>query len=328
VTGDREQGTGVITENAVEARGLRKRFGDVTAVDGVDLEVRQAEVFGLLGPDGAGKTTLIRLLCGLLPPDEGSALVAGQDVVADPEAVKPYTGYLAQRFALYGDLTVQENVSFCADIFGVPRQAYRERLDHLLQITRLGPFVDRRAEHLSGGMRQKLGLMCALIHRPRVLFLDEPTTGVDPVSRRDFWRLLAGFAAEGVTILVSTPYMDEAERCDRVAFLHRGRFLALDTPAELRAGVAGSPFNIGATPRPQARRLLESLPEVLGVTVFGDRLHVTAREGTTSDALVAPLRAAGLNVLFVEPIEAGLEDVFTAAIGAHPRPGGEAGPVG
>lgn len=304
----------VESDNLIEVRGLRKTFGDVAALDGVHLQVRKGEVFGLVGPDGAGKTTLIRILCGLLRPDEGEVAVAGRDVVSSPESVKPHTGYLAQTFALYGDLTVQENVAFCAQVYGVAPDTYAERVDHLLRITRLGPFVDRLAEHLSGGMKQKLSLMCALIHRPEVLFLDEPSTGVDPASRRDFWRLLCGLPAEGVTILVSTPYMDEAERCDRVALMQSGRILTCGTPAELKTQTGGRLFNVVATPQAEARRVLEKLPDVRFVTVFGDRLHVAAEQTAPREVLVGALERAGVRVAVVEPIEPGLEDVFTQAM--------------
>jgi len=301
-------------QNVIEVRGLRKTFADVVALDGVDLEVRSGEVLGLVGPDGAGKTTLIRVLAGLVPPDDGEALVAGRDVVCAPESVKPHTGYLAQAFALYGDLTVAENVAFCARVYGVPPAAYEERLEHLLRITRLAPFTDRLAEHLSGGMRQKLGLMCALIHRPDVLLLDEPTTGVDPASRRDFWRLLYGLPAEGVAILVSTPYMDEAERCDRVALMAAGRVLRRGTPDELKAQLTGSLFSVEAMPQTEASRLLRNVPEVQSVTVFGDRLHVAARQATRRNVLVEAIRHGGVEVATVEQIEPGLEDVFTTAM--------------
>ncbi len=294
---------------------LSKRFGEVTALAGVDLEVGAQEVFGLLGPDGAGKTTLMRVLCGLISPDGGTVTVASCDVGQSPESVKPHVGYLSQRFGLWGDLTVGENLAFCADLFGVPRRQYQERLPHLLAITRLAPFVDRQAQLLSGGMKQKLALMCTLIHRPQVLLLDEPTTGVDPASRRDFWRLLHGLPAEGVTILVSTPYMDEAERCSRVALLYGGRVLACASPAELKAQVPGVLFNMVAAPQAEARGQLQGLPEVKAVTVFGDRLHVRARKGTRVEALVTPLREAGIEVAVAEPISAGLEDVFITALG-------------
>ena len=308
------------SELAIRVRDLRKTFGAVTALDGVNFEVRTGEIFGLLGPDGAGKTTLIRVLCGLLPADAGEAAVAGQNVRADPESVKPRLGYLAQRFALYGDLTVQENARFAAQLFGVPRADYDQRMAHLLRITGLEPFVGRLADALSGGMRQKLGLICTLLHRPQVLFLDEPTTGVDPASRRDFWRLLSGLPEEGVTVLVSTPYMDEAERCDRVALLHRGRLLACAAPEDLKTRVQGDLFSIAATPQPEARRCLEAIPAALSVTVYGDRLHVEARRGTDLDALVGPLCEAGLQVAFAESVALGLEDVFTTAVREEAEP--------
>lgn len=302
-------------DNAITVRGLRKTFDDIVALDGVTLSVRKSEVFGLVGPDGAGKTTLMRLLCGLQPPDEGEVFVAGCDVVANPEAAKPLIGYLSQRFGLWGDLTVEENIRFSADIFDVPPEAYESRMEELLRITRLAPFVNRYAEHLSGGMKQKLALICTLIHRPHVLLLDEPTTGVDPASRRDFWELLYTLPAEGVTILVSTPYMDEAERCDRVCLLHEGRVRACATVAELKSRVRGALFSVGVTPQSWAREILQGREDVIAVTVFGDRLHVTAREGASLEALVGALEDAGLDVTFAEDIEAGLEDAFAAAIG-------------
>jgi len=306
-------------DNAIVVRGLRKTFGDIIALDGVTLSVRKSEVFGLVGPDGAGKTTLMRLLCGLQPPDEGEMFVAGCDVVADPEAAKPLIGYLPQRFGLWGDLTVKENIRFSADIFDVPPEAYKERMEELLRITRLAPFVNRYAEHLSGGMKQKLALICTLIHRPQVLLLDEPTTGVDPASRRDFWQLLHTLPAEGVTILVSTPYMDEAERCDRVSLLHEGRIRVCATVAELKSRVKGTLFSMGATPQARAKEVLEGREDVMAVAVFGDRLHVTAREEASLEVLVDALKNAGLDVAFAEAIEPGMEDAFTAAI----RQGGE-----
>ena len=299
---------------AVKVRDLKKRFGEVTALAGVDLEVAGGEVFGLLGPDGAGKTTLMRILCGVVPADEGEVEVAGCDVVASPEGAKPHTGYLAQRFGLYGDLTVDENLAFSADIYGVPRPEFASRREHLLRITRLDPFVDRRAEKLSGGMKQKLGLICTLIHRPEVLFLDEPTTGVDPMSRRDFWRLLYNLPAEGVTVVVSTPYMDEAERCDRVALLYAGALLECATPAELKGRLPGKLFAVGASPQEQARQALGAAPEVLSVTVFGDRLHVALGEDAHPALITQKLHEAGVEVAFVEPVEATLETVFTNAI--------------
>jgi ABC-2 type transport system ATP-binding protein len=221
-------------EPIIETRGLTRRFGDIIAVNHLDLTVNPGEIFGLVGPDGAGKTTTLRLLCTLMNPSEGTARVAGCDVVRQPQAVKDQIGYMAQRFGLYGDLTVQENMDFYAELFGI-RDAERDALElQLLQMTRMEPFRQRQAAKLSGGMKQKLALMCTLLHRPRVLFLDEPTNGVDPVSRRDFWTILYQLLKDGITILMTTAYLDEAERCNRVGLMHRGRLIRCDTPEALR----------------------------------------------------------------------------------------------
>jgi len=309
------------SRNAVIVDGLSKTFADVKALDRVGLTAGRGEVFGLLGPDGAGKTTLMRILCGIMPADSGSVVVAGEDVLRRPEQVKPRIGYLSQRFALYRDLSVAENVRFTAQIFGVGRDVYLARIEQLLAITRLAPFTDRPAGKLSGGMKQKLALVCCLIHRPEVLLLDEPTTGVDPASRRDFWHLLRDLPEQGVTVVVSTPYMDEAERCDRLALLQHGRVVASGAVDEIKGKVTGSLFGIIAEPQAQARATLAGLPEVRGVVVFGDRLHVTAAPGTSPDSLLVPLRAGGVSVEYVEPIEAGLEDAFAELVGGESHVG-------
>jgi len=226
----------------IRAVNLTRRFGDLAAVDRLNLEVARGEVFGLVGPDGAGKTTMLRMLAGLLDPTEGQAWVAGHDVARESQTVKDRIGYMAQRFGLYGDLTVEENMVFYADLFGVTGRAREELMLRLLRMTRMEPFRDRPAAKLSGGMKQKLALMCTLLHHPEVLFLDEPTNGVDPVSRRDFWVILNDLVKEGLTVFVTTAYLDEAERCDRVGLMHRGRLIRCDTPAALKqlAGVAGA----------------------------------------------------------------------------------------
>ncbi|PWT97856.1 MAG: multidrug ABC transporter ATP-binding protein [Terriglobia bacterium] len=221
-------------EPIIETHGLTRRFGNLTAVDRLDLTVAAGEIFGLVGPDGAGKTTTLRLLCGLLNPSEGSARVAGHDVAREPQAVKDHIGYMAQRFGLYGDLTVQENMDFYADLFGIVGAQRTELSGQLLRMTRMEPFCGRQAARLSGGMKQKLALMCTLLHRPRILFLDEPTNGVDPVSRRDFWAILYQLLKEGITILMTTAYLDEAERCNRVGLMHRGKLIRCATPESLR----------------------------------------------------------------------------------------------
>jgi ABC-2 type transport system ATP-binding protein len=221
-------------EPIIETRGLTRRFGNLTAVDHLDLTVAPGEIFGLVGPDGAGKTTTLRLLCGLMNPTEGSARVAGHDVVRELQAVKDQIGYMAQRFGLYGDLTVQENMDFYADLFGIVGTERSELSVQLLRMTRMEPFRGRQASRLSGGMKQKLALMCTLLHRPRILFLDEPTNGVDPVSRRDFWAILYQLLKDGITILMTTAYLDEAERCNRVGLMHRGKLIRCDAPEVLR----------------------------------------------------------------------------------------------
>jgi ABC-2 type transport system ATP-binding protein len=227
-------------EPIIEVRGLTRKFGELTAVDHLDLTVERGEIFGLVGPDGAGKTTTLRMLCGLMTPTEGSARVAGHDVDRDSQAVKDQIGYMAQRFGLYGDLTVAENMAFYADLFGIVG-AERERLSsELLRMTRMEPFRDRQAGRLSGGMKQKLALMCTLLHRPQVLFLDEPTNGVDPVSRRDFWAILYQLLKDGITIFMSTAYMDEAERFNRVGLMHKGKLIRCSPPEQLKEQ-AGAP---------------------------------------------------------------------------------------
>ncbi len=218
----------------IQIEKLTRRFGSLTAVDHLTLEVGRGEIFGLVGPDGAGKTTTLRLLCGLMDPTEGSARVAGYDVAGEAQQVKDHIGYMAQRFGLYGDLTVEENMNFYADLFGIARQARAELMPGLLRMTRMEPFRDRPAGKLSGGMKQKLALMCTLLHRPQILFLDEPTNGVDPVSRRDFWTILYQLLKDGITIFMTTAYLDEAERANRVGLMHRGRLIRCDTPEALK----------------------------------------------------------------------------------------------
>jgi ABC-2 type transport system ATP-binding protein len=218
----------------IETHDLTRRFGDITAVDHLNLTVAQGEIFGLVGPDGAGKTTTLRMLCGLVDPSEGSALVAGHDAVREPQAVKDRIGYMAQRFGLYLDLSVQENMDFYADLFGIVGDERATLSERLLSMTRMDSFRSRLAGQLSGGMKQKLALMCTLLHRPQILFLDEPTNGVDPVSRRDFWAILYQLLKDGITILMTTAYLDEAERCNRVGLMHRGKLIRCDSPEALK----------------------------------------------------------------------------------------------
>jgi ABC-2 type transport system ATP-binding protein len=297
----------------IETHNLRKAFADRVAMDGLNLQVRRAEIFGLVGPDGAGKTTTMRMLCGLMLPTEGSMKVCGFDVVRTPEEVKRRIGYMSQRFSLYGDLTVMENITFFANLYRVPRKEWMPRSEELLRIARLTPFTKRLAQNLSGGMKQKLGLICALIHTPEVLFLDEPTTGVDPVSRRDFWTMLYGLPRQGVTLFISTPYMDEAERCQRLGFLHLGRLLACDTPDALKSHMRGELLQLRVTPQRDAREVLKHLPYVQQVTEFGERLHVVVENAQRDvDMLVETLRENGFMPDECEPVEASLEDAFVS----------------
>jgi len=301
---------------AVEVRGLTRRFGELLAVDALAFDVSPGELFGLVGPDGAGKTTTLRMLAGVLPPSAGDALVLGASVAREPERVKHDLAYMSQRFGLYGDLTVRENLEFYADLYEVPSAERPARLERLYRFSNLGPFADRLAAKLSGGMKQKLGLSCALVHEPRVLLLDEPTFGVDPVSRRDLWIIVHEMVARGVTAIVSTAYMDEAERFDRLALLHRGRVVALDSPDALRADLAGRLLGLRVERVRAARDAAATVPGVVRAAVFGDWLHVTvAGDGAVAARLEAALSAAGCNVLERRPLEPSLEDVFMDRVG-------------
>ncbi len=307
--------------HAIEARGLSRSFGPVKALDGLSFEVAHAELFGLVGPDGAGKTTAMRILAGIMRPSAGECRVEGLDAASEPEKVKEEIGYMSQRFGLYADLTVDENLRFYADLFGVGRAEREERAARLLGFSGLLPFRGRYAGNLSGGMKQKLGLACALIHKPKVLLLDEPTNGVDPVSRKDFWRILDGLRREGVTIFVSTSYLDEAERCDRVGLLHRGRLLACAAPAEIRRTLGGRVTEVrAADPRAAARALKTALGSS-AVGLMGDRVHAAAGEEEVRRALAD----AGVEPSDVRPVESTLEDVFVSVLGAGAEDEADAG---
>ncbi|MCX6545875.1 MAG: ABC transporter ATP-binding protein [Acidobacteria bacterium] len=307
---------------AIRATNLTRRFGEVTAVDRLSLEVAEGEIFALVGPDGAGKTTTMRLLTAILDPTSGDAWVAGHHVVSDGEPLKHEIGYMSQRFGLYPDLTVAENLEFYADIYGVPRKGRAEKVARLLGFSNLTPFTTRLAGNLSGGMKQKLGLACALVHTPKVLFLDEPTNGVDPVSRRDFWRILYQLVRERVTIFVSTAYLDEAERASRVALIHQGRLLTVGAPAELKRLMPGAILEIRAAEPRQAAAVLREHLVADSVGLFGDRIHVVSRHPDRTLAEVgAILREARLTLTGSRPIEPQLEDVFIALVaGAGNRP--------
>ena len=294
---------------AVATRGLARHFDAVEAVRSLDLAVREGEMYCLVGPDGAGKTTTIRMLCGLLPPTAGEAAVLGFDLRRDAAEIKTRIGYLSQRFSLYGDLTVDENIEFFAEIHLV--RDFRKRREELLEFTRLTPFRGRLAERLSGGMRQKLALACTLIHTPRLIFLDEPTTGVDPVSRRDFWTILSSLLRSGITIVMATPYMDEAERSSRVGLLGGGRLLAADTPQALKRLMRGTVVEVVC---PQIRRaflILKGLAGVREVQLFGDRLNVVVDDTEKGIPLLeAALVREGIPVLQKRLLPPTLENVF------------------
>jgi ABC-2 type transport system ATP-binding protein len=306
--------------HSITADKLTKRFDGVTAVDGLTLAVAPGELFGLVGSDGAGKTTTIRMLTGIMDPTAGAATVLGLDTVRESEAIKADIGYMSQRFGLYPDLTVQENLHFYADIYGLPSRGRDEKIDRLLGFSNLAPFRKRFAGNLSGGMKQKLGLACALIHTPGVLFLDEPTNGVDPVSRRDFWRILYQLLKEGVTIFVATAYLDEADRCNRVGLIHRGRLLACDTPDNLRGLMRGTILEIRTdNARRAARVLRDRLPEA-SVGIFGDRVHlVTDAPASAAAEADSLLQAEGIGRVAIRQIEPSLEDVFVSVLTEHDR---------
>lgn len=304
-----------MSESSVDVTGLTKDFGAVQAVRGVNLRVEQGEIFGLLGPDGAGKTTLIRMLVGIVDPTEGSGTVLGYDMISEREQIKRRIGYMSQRFSLYGDLTVAENIEYFSEIYEIPLEEKSHRRDQMLDFSRLHPFVNRLAQNLSGGMKQKLALACTLMHKPEVLFLDEPTTGVDPVSRRDFWRILYELVSDGMTIFVSTPYMDEAERCSRIAMMDNGRILELDTPENLKRTMTGSLLEIRAEPQGKARGILNSIDILDNVQVFGDKFHATSQDAKAAIASIKS-RFAGsdVNLIDIHEIAPGLEDVFVTTI--------------
>jgi ABC-2 type transport system ATP-binding protein len=296
---------------ALELNGVTKRFGATEAVSGVSYAVDRGEMFGLIGPDGAGKTTTIRLLCGLLRADSGSIRVLGSDPVRQRHAITTKVGYFSQRFSLYGDLTIDENIAFFAEIHGVAR--YRDRRDRLLDMMQLTPFRGRLADRLSGGMKQKLALACTLVHEPEIILLDEPTTGVDPVSRREFWRLLSEFLSQGITILMATPYLDEAERCSRVALMSQGRILALDEPNALRAAFPDDLLEMLADPQAAAVQVVRRDAAVLDVQSFGERLHIRVTRGrgdAAAAALTLACGQAGVRVASLRKVPASLEDVF------------------
>jgi ABC-2 type transport system ATP-binding protein len=304
---------------AVTVSGLGKQFGKLHAVDNLSLEVHEGEIFGLVGPDGSGKTTTLRMLAGVLAPDSGSATVAGYDIGRDPEGAKHHLSYMPQRFGLYEDLTVDENIRFYGHLFGVTRRVREEKASQLLRAAGLSEFRSRLAGNLSGGMKQKLGLVCALIHTPRVILLDEPTNGVDPVSRRDFWRILYSLVASGVAILISTSYLDEAERCHRVGLLYRGRMLFCDQPDELKKKFQGAVIVIRAADPERVRHVLSGCSSLRSTLLVGDRVHAFV-DGAARH-LPEIRRYLDANKVPYDSIEPGspsIEDLFVSAVEGEP----------
>lgn len=296
----------------IDIARVHKLFGDTVALAGLSLQIAQGEMVGLIGPDGAGKTTLLRILCGLYFADSGLCRLGGKDSRVEARAVRTFSGYMPQRFSLYPDLTVTENLRFFADLFEVPMAEREKRLERLLQFSRLGPFSGRRAADLSGGMKQKLALSCTLIHTPKILLLDEPTTGVDPVSRREFWDILRELRTQGVTILVTTPYMDEAARCDRVAFIYKGRVLTESRPDRIASLFRKNLVEVRCTPHVRAARLLTTSSAFADVQIFGDRLHISSTEKieVMKEKIETCLKPAGIEIAAIQPIVANIEDVF------------------
>ena len=290
----------------INISNLKKNYGDVHAVKGISFEVSKGEMFGLVGPDGAGKTTTIRILCGLLGADGGSAILLDKSISKEKKVIQNQIGYLSQRYSLYGDLTVDENIEFFADIHNVKN--YHKRRDELLEFTRLTSFRDRLADNLSGGMKQKLALASALIHKPKILFLDEPTTGVDPVSRRDFWKILSSLTKEGITIFMTTPYLDEAERCNRVAMMNKGKIIAIDKPSEIKKSINKHVVEVVCSP---PRKAYEILKEKFESQMFGDRINIVVDDYEKEFPKIETLlNSNGIDVADSRAVSLSLENVF------------------
>ncbi|MBP7460838.1 MAG: ABC transporter ATP-binding protein [Candidatus Delongbacteria bacterium] len=297
----------------VETRELCRNFGDIIAVDRLDLAIHPGEMFGLVGPDGAGKTTTIRMMCGIVSPSSGQIRVMG---TSDPRRIKPHIGYLSQKFSLYGDLTVDENIRFFAEIHQVSH--FQQRRDELLEFTRLTPYRTRLADRLSGGMKQKLALACTLIHTPQIIFLDEPTTGVDPVSRRDFWKILSNLTKTGITIIMTTPYLDEAERCHRVCLMHQAHNLITDTPQAIKQTIPGGMVEVICRPVRNALMILKSHPLVRDIQPFGDRINILISDPTHDlPELIRVLESNRIQILNQRLIPPSLESAFIWLINHH-----------
>ena len=302
------------SEIAIRTENLTKAFGGNVAVNNLNLEVKKGELFGLVGPDGAGKTTIMRLLAAIMEPTSGNAWVAGYSILTEGELIKEEIGYMSQRFGLYEDLTVMENIMFYADLYGVPTRERPPRVERLLGFSNLTPFKERLAGNLSGGMKQKLGLACALIHTPRVLFLDEPTNGVDPVSRRDFWKILYDLLKEEITVFVSTAYLDEAERCTRIGLIHKGTILTVDEPSSIRESLQIPMVEISSAKAKVVSDVISTIDGVINVSMYGDRLHVGIKEKGIVDQVLTAIRGQGVEIEGYREIVPSLEDAFIALV--------------
>jgi len=302
---------------SIQTTNLTKTFGSLTAVNHLNLEVKTGEIFGLVGPDASGKTTTLRMLCGILPPDGGEARVADCDIRKEAEILKEKVGYLPQRFGLYGDLTVLENIHFYADLYQVSKRERKGRIERLLRFANLELFGKRKAQDLSGGMKQKLGLICALIHTPQILFLDEPTTGVDPLSRRDFWIILYDLLKEGVTILFSTSYLDEAERCGRIGLIYQGELLIADTPASVKAQMKGTILELRMEDNQMGMRILEKVELLRSLVISGDKIHVLVDDSQEGEKVIREvLKTQGVEILDLIAVRPSLEDAFVSIVQA------------
>ncbi|HNS79184.1 MAG TPA: ABC transporter ATP-binding protein [Syntrophorhabdus sp.] len=302
------------SEIAIRTENLTKAFGGNVAVNNLNLKVKKGELFGLVGPDGAGKTTIMRLLAAIMEPTSGNAWVAGYSILTEGELIKEEIGYMSQRFGLYEDLTVMENIMFYADLYGVPARERPPRVERLLGFSNLTPFKERLAGNLSGGMKQKLGLACALIHTPRVLFLDEPTNGVDPVSRRDFWKILYDLLKEEITVFVSTAYLDEAERCTRIGLIHKGTILTVDEPSSIRESLQIPMVEISSAKAKVISDVISTIDGVINVSMYGDRLHVGIKEKGIVDQVLTVIRGQGVEIEGYREIVPSLEDAFIALV--------------
>ena len=299
---------------AIRAVDLAKSFGDNIAVDHLNLEVYRGELFGLVGPDGAGKTTTMRMLASIMEPSSGEAFIAGHSILGEGELIKEKIGYMSQKFGLYEDLTVMENILFYADLYDVAADERHERIERLLSFSNLTAFKDRLAGKLSGGMKQKLGLACALIHTPEVLFLDEPTNGVDPISRRDFWKILYDLLRENVTIFVSTSYLDEAERCSRIGLMYKGKLLITDEPAGVKKSLKATMMEIWCDDPRSAAEVVRSAAGVKNVNVYGDRIHVAIENEDAAAAIIEELKKKAVGIKEYRYILPSIEDVFIAMV--------------